>query len=115
MRRFQLFEFVRELVIELRVVEIAGDIEEVFREAVPQIGFERTVLKKALDRFAHFLAELLVVHSRSRIPNDGECGRNAALVGESVKRGHQLALGEIAISAEDHNSAWRGAPLEAQG
>ena len=60
----------------------------------------------------HLVAELLVRHLSSRVADDGEAGGNATVVGEPVKSGNELALGKVAIRAEDHDGTRRDATLK---
>jgi hypothetical protein len=97
------------------VVDVARHVEQALRESGPDIGVEGRVLQEFFDGREHFLAELIVAHGGARDAQDGESGIQAALVGEPVERGQQLAFGEIAIGSENDHGALGYATLEAQG
>ena len=92
-----------------------GDVEEALGESLPDIGVEGGVFGELLDGIEHLLAELVVGEGRARDAHDGETGRQAPVVGQTIERGQELALGEVAIGAEDDHHALGHLAFEAQG
>ena len=58
--------------------------------------------------------EIIVAHRGSRVADDGEGSRQAALIREAVESGKKLTFGEIAVGSEDDDGAFRDAAFETQ-
>ncbi len=104
-----------EVLVEARVVDIAGDVEQPLGEGAPHVGIEGGVFGELLDGIEHLLAELIVRERRARDAHHGEPGREAAVVSEAVERRQELAAGEVAVRAEDDHHALRHLAFEAEG
>ncbi len=61
-----------------------------------------------LRRLLHFLAEHVVALVAPREADDHHARGQVAVGGEVVEGGHQLAVGEVAGRAEDHQGAGFG-------
>ena len=83
--------------------DVAGHVEEPLRERFPEVFVERRIFQKLRDRFAHALAKLVVGHGGSGNADHRETGRQPPFPGQAIERGHQLAFGEIAVGAENHD------------
>src|ERR1035441_1471777 len=103
-----------QALIEARVADIAGHIVEPARECRPHVGVELGVLAELLHAGAHFFAEVIVGERRARNADDGESRGKPPVEGQPVERGQQLALGEVAIGAEDHDDALGDLAFEAE-
>jgi hypothetical protein len=113
----RLFDFVQaggELLVRLGVVHVAGHVEEALREAGPDVVIEGGILQEFADGFAHLLAKLVVGHGGAGDADDGESGREPALIHEAIEGGQELALGEVAIGAVDDDGALGDATLETE-
>ena len=51
---------------------------------------------------------------RARDADDGEAGGEAAVEGQAIEGRQQLALGEVAVGAEDDDDALGNLPFEAE-
>ena len=91
-----------------------AQIEEALGEGSPEIFIERRVFQELRDRIVHARAKIIVGHRGARNSDDGETGREPAFISQPVKRGHQFALCQIAIGAENDHRARRRLAVKAQ-
>ena len=83
------------------VVELAAVIEKVLGEMVPEFLLDG-LAGEFLGGLLHFLAEHVVGFVAPGETDDGHAGGQVAVGGEVVKGGDELAVGEVAGRAEDH-------------
>ena len=97
----ELVELVLEALVDAGVVERARDVAHALEQRVEHLssGLRREYL---LDRLARHPAEVVVRDVRARHPDQVEALGQRALVREVVERRQQLAVGEVARGAEDH-------------
>ena len=103
----ELFDAFGEGLVALVVVELAAMIIKVLREVVPEFLLHG-LAGKLLRRLLHFLAENVIALVAPREADDHHARGQVAVGGEVVERGHQLAVGEVAGRAEDHERAGFG-------
>ncbi len=82
-------------------------------QLVPDLLPER-IAGVVFDSAPHRLAEAVVRPIRPRDADDGELLGKKPAEGERVERRHQLALGQVARGAEDHERARRRPPPQRQ-
>src|SRR5437879_2482847 len=80
-------------------------VKDSLRERVPDGGIDWMKTRKLLDTLPQLGSELLVSFRAAREPDDGERGWKLAFVREVVKRGHKLAMRQVARGAEDDDGA----------
>ena len=98
--------------VRVGVVEGDRDVAQAPREAVPDVLVDRDA-RVLLDRRPHALAELVVADVRAGRAHDRRLGRQQLLGGQAVEGREQLALGQIAGGAEDHDRGGGGRPHQA--
>ncbi len=103
-----------QLFINLRIVEIARDVVNPAREPMPQVRIDLGGGKIA-DLLADHVAKLLAVHLIASHAHQRKFLRKQIILGEIVERRDQLALGQVARSAEYHHHARIGRPARAGG
>jgi hypothetical protein len=102
-----------DALVEAHVAEVSRYIVKALGKGLPDVFIQLGVFGKRLDRLFHLVAKLVVGQRRARGTHDGKSRRQAPVVRQPVKRRQQLALGQIAIGAENHYGARRDAPFEA--
>ncbi len=93
-----------QFLVNLGVVEIAGDVVNAACEPVPQIGVDLGGGEVA-DFLADHVSELLAAHFVPGNPDHGEFLGKQIVLRQIVKRGNEFALGEIAGCAKNHHDA----------
>ena len=102
-----LVEFVEplgEFLVAGFIAEFALVIEKGFGEPVPDFIAHR-LPGIFTGRFLHFGAEFVIRFRTARETDHRNCRRQLAIRGDIVESGHQLAMGEVAGRAEDHDRA----------
>ena len=111
---FDLCHLFTQALIEPGVADVARNIEQPPRECPPHVAVELGILAELLHAGAHLFAEAVVGKRRAGDADNGEAGGKPAVEGEPVERGQQLALGEVAIGAEDDDDALGDLAFEAE-
>ena len=93
-----------QILVELRLHEIAGEVVEALDEPVPG-GLIDAAGGELVDFLGGALAVDLGGEILARDSDDGEVFRKQVALGEIVERRDQLSLGEVAARAEDHDGA----------
>ncbi len=70
-----------DFLIRLRVVDIAGNVEDAFREAVPNRFVDAFGFRISHNRVFHFRAKVVVTHWRARKSDDRKLGRQQPFLG----------------------------------
>ena len=96
-----------QLVEVVRLADVAGLVEDSLGELGPQLRLE-IVAGKLGDRLGQLGPPGVVRIRRPREADDPRVGRQAILAAELVKRGNQLAAGEVARGAEDDERVGHG-------
>ncbi len=103
--RVNSFEPLAEFGVALRVLDVRGEELEPGGERAPDLLVHGLRLGELDDRGLHLLAELFVGHRRAPEADDGELGREQALLHEPVERRDEFAPREVARRAEDDDRA----------
>ena len=111
---FDLRQLAGETLVESRVADVAGHVEEPGGEGLPHVVVEGSVFRELFDGLQHFLAEGLVAHRGAGDSYHSEAGGKPAVVRQTVESGEKFTFGEVPIGAEDDDRALRHAPFKPQ-
>src|SRR5574340_1407045 len=92
----------RQRVVEAAVVDVAREVVQPLGEGPPA---EFVEVSRFRDRLAHGFAELLAAHGSTRHAQHFETRVGAAHAVQIEQRRDELAPGQVAGSAEDHQHA----------
>src|SRR4051795_2196984 len=94
-----------EFQVSLGIGEFAHAIKKAVRKSLPNRGIDLLRARVLLDAGLHLLPELGVILLAAGKPNDAEWIGKLFFNKQMVERGDELAGGQIAAGAENHNRA----------